>query len=92
MSVAPAHQRIADAVAREVATVSGRIVSLQVEPHDAAPQLTARLDDGTGRIDAVFMGRRAIPGIEAGAHVTLKGRVSHAEAMPRIYNPQYWLA
>ncbi|WP_084130510.1 OB-fold nucleic acid binding domain-containing protein [Demequina sp. NBRC 110055] len=92
MSVAPAHQRIADAAAREVVTVAGRIASLQVEPHDAAPKLTARLDDGSGRIDAVFMGRRAIPGIEAGAQITVSGRVSDAEATPRIYNPQYWLA
>ncbi|MFV0286477.1 MAG: OB-fold nucleic acid binding domain-containing protein [Demequina sp.] len=92
MTIAPAHQAIADATAREVVTVAGRVVALQVEPHDAAPRLTARIDDGTGRIEAVFMGRRAIPGIEAGAQVTIEGRVSDAEALPRIYNPRYWLS
>lgn len=92
MTLAPSHGRIADAHPREIATVSGRIVSLQVEPRDAAPQLTARLDDGTGRIDAVFMGRRIIPGIEAGAQVTVSGRVSDADARLRMYNPEYWLS
>ncbi|WP_084078181.1 OB-fold nucleic acid binding domain-containing protein [Demequina sp. NBRC 110057] len=92
MSVAPTAQRIADAAAREVVTLAGRVVALQVEPHDAAPQLTARIDDGTGRIDAVFMGRRVIPGIEAGVQLTIEGRISDADARPRIYNPRYWLS
>lgn len=83
--------RIENATARTLVTVKGRIVALRVEPRDAAPQLTARIDDGTGRLDAVFMGRREIPGIEAGAMVTFHGRVSDAEALPRIFNPQYTL-
>ncbi|WP_062073558.1 OB-fold nucleic acid binding domain-containing protein [Demequina sediminicola] len=76
---------------RTEATVRGRIVALRVEPRDAAPQLTARVDDGTGRADMIFMGRRDIPGIEPGAVVTFAGRVSAAEDMPRIYNPKFTL-
>lgn len=80
---------IADLHAREVVTVEGRITAITVEPKDAAPRLTARIDDGTGRVDAVFMGRRAIAGIEPGARVSLTGRLCDAEAALRLYNPRF---
>ncbi|WP_062079323.1 OB-fold nucleic acid binding domain-containing protein [Demequina globuliformis] len=82
---------ISAARARTEASVRGRIVSIRVEPRDAAPQLTARIDDGSGRLDVVFMGRREVPGIEPGAIVSVHGRVSAAEALPRIFNPEYTL-
>ena len=84
-------QSISSVRTREVATVEGRVVAITVEPRDAAPSLVARVDDGTGRIDAVFMGRRAIAGIEPGARVALAGRVCAAEAAPRLYNPRFEL-
>ena len=61
------------------------------EPFDAAPTFTVQLDDGSGRIDAVFMGRRSIPGIEPGARLTLEGTVCAAQALPRMFNPRYEL-
>lgn len=80
---------ISDLHPRDMATVEGRIVAITVVPQDSAPRLTARIDDGTGRIDAVFMGRRAIAGIEPGARVCVAGRVCEAEAAPRLYNPRF---
>ena len=80
---------IRDLHTRDVVTVEGRIIAITVEPKDAAPRLTARIDDGTGRLDAVFMGRRAIAGIEPGARVCVAGRVCAAEAAPRLYNPRF---
>ncbi|WP_061962221.1 OB-fold nucleic acid binding domain-containing protein [Demequina flava] len=82
---------ISSAAPRTIAAVRGRIVSIRIEPRDAAPQLTARIDDGTGRMDVVFMGRREIPGVEPGAMMSVEGRVSDAEDLPRIFNPQYTL-
>ena len=83
--------RIADAVPRASAQVSGRVVAVRVEPFDAAPTFTVQVDDGSGRIDAVFMGRRSIPGIEPGARLTLEGTVCAAQALPRMFNPRYEL-
>lgn len=83
--------QIADAQARSYARVEGRIVWVQVEPSDAPPQLIARIEDKTGRMDAVFQGRRAIAGIEPGRHVVLEGRVCEAIAVPLMYNPRYEL-
>lgn len=82
---------MADVEARSVARVRGRIVAIHVEPAGAAPRLTARVEDGTGRIDAVFIGRRGIDGIEPGSIVVLEGRVCIGEPVPRIYNPRYEL-
>lgn len=72
-------------------TVHGRVASVRVEPGDATPCLTARIQDDTGVIDAVFMGRREILGIEPGTVIDIEGRVSAGEAIPRIYNPSYVL-
>lgn len=82
---------IAGVVERSLARVCGRIISIQVEPKGVAPTLTVRVSDGTGRIDAVFMGRRSIPGIEPGQRIGLEGRVCAAQAAPRMFNPRYEL-
>jgi RecJ-like exonuclease len=76
---------------RSLARVRGRIVAIQVEPAGVAPSLTVRVQDETGRIDAVFMGRRSIPGIEPGKRIGLEGRVCASQAAPRMYNPRYEL-
>ncbi|WP_084073170.1 OB-fold nucleic acid binding domain-containing protein [Demequina sp. NBRC 110052] len=76
---------------RTVARVSGRIVALQVEPAGAPPAVVARVDDGTGYVHVVFMGRRHVPGVEPGRELDLEGRVCATDAEPRIYNPRYEL-
>ena len=83
---------IASARPREVATLAGRVVSIEVQPHNGAPSLTVRISDGTGVADAVFMGRREIPGVTPGAHVTVSGRVSAADTAPRLFNPRFELS
>ncbi|BDZ60882.1 hypothetical protein Lsed01_00200 [Demequina sediminis] len=83
---------IAQVRPREMARVSGRVLAVQVEPSDAPPAFTLRLDDGTGRIDAVFMGRREVPGITPGSRIALEGRVCESDSVMRLYNPRYELA
>ncbi len=78
-------------VVRAIARLRGRIVSIEVEPLDAPPQLTVRIQDSWGRLDAIFMGRRSIPGIEPGAVVAVEGRVCESESIPRLFNPKYEL-
>ncbi len=84
-------QHIRDIEPRTMVRVAGRVVAIQVEPSDAPPAFTVRLEDGTGRIEAVFMGRRAIPGIAPGSHLALEGRCCATESLPRLYNPRYEL-
>ena len=82
---------IVNAHPREVVTVGGRVVSIEVQPRNAVPVLTARVSDGTGVVDAVFFGRRDIPGITPGAHMTLSGRLSAADTAPQLFNPRFEL-
>jgi len=83
---------IAEAVPRKSAQVGGRVVAVRIEPSDAPPQFTVQIDDGTGRLDAVFLGRRSIPGIEPGARVRLEGTVCASRSLPRMFNPRYELS
>jgi len=80
-----------DLAPRTLARVTGRIVAVQVEPADAAPKVIVRVDDGTGVVHAVFMGRRQMPGIEPGRILDLEGRICETSAEPKIYNPRYEL-
>jgi RecJ-like exonuclease len=82
---------IADAAPGEVVRVIGTIGHILVEPGDAPPALTATVADDTGEIDAVFMGRRAIAGIEPGRVITVEGRVARGEGRAHIFNPWYEL-
>jgi len=82
---------IADATPGEIVRVHGTIGYIVVEPGDAPPALTATVADDTGEIDAVFMGRRAIAGIEPGRAVTIQGRVAHDDGRAHIFNPWYEL-
>ncbi len=84
-------QAIHDVHPREVARVSGRVVSIQIEPNDAPPAFTVRIDDGTGRLDAVFMGRRDVPGLEPGGRVEVEGLICDSDAFLKVYNPRYTL-
>jgi len=82
---------IANVHPREHARVEGRIVAVRVEPHGAPPQFGVQVDDGSGRIDAIFLGRRSVPGIEPGGYVAIEGTVCAAQALPRMFNPTYEL-
>jgi hypothetical protein len=82
---------IAEAKPRSTARVAGRVVAVRVESLDAPPQFAVQVDDGTGRMDAIFMGRRSVPGIEPGAHVAIEGTVCSSQSLPRMFNPRYEL-
>ncbi len=82
---------VAEIADRAVDRISGRVVAVEIEPASGPAQMTARIDDGTGRVDAVFLGRRSVPGIVPGATVTLSGRFRIDEGRTRIFNPRYEL-
>jgi hypothetical protein len=37
----------------------------------------------------VWLGRRRVPGIEAGTELRLEGMLSRSEGMPTMFNPRY---
>ncbi len=77
--------------AGSVVEVSGVISSVCLPPVHGTPTLEIDVSDDTGRLTVVWLGRRAIPGIEVGRRIVVKGRLTHGGARPVIYNPTYRL-
>jgi len=71
--------------------VAGVISSVCLHPAQRTPSLEIEVADDTGHVTVVWLGRRAIPGIEAGRRIRVCGRLTHAADHPVIYNPKYEL-
>lgn len=82
---------VGDCADRSRVTLRGTIEVLTVRPRQDVPWLEAELSDGTGKVTLIWMGRRAIPGIDAGRDLIVKGRISTADGGARMYNPDYEL-
>lgn len=80
---------IGEVQARQKVHLSGTLQALTYYPRSASPQLSALLFDGTGSIELVWMGRREIPGIEPGKHISVDGTVLSSGGRIRIMNPSY---
>lgn len=83
--------RIRDVVDRGLADVSGELRTLTLPPRGKVPALLAELYDGTGSVQLVWLGRREIRGVETGARMRVRGRVTYRRGTPTIFNPQYEL-
>src|SRR5207248_3522732 len=60
---------------RQRATVAGRVHTLRIQPRAGVASLEATIEDGTGSIVVVFLGRRSEPGIEPGVQLLVEGMV-----------------
>jgi hypothetical protein len=82
----------------------GFIESVTFLPANQSPAFTATVTDiedprdgaGTGpgqgsekRLRVVWLGRRRVPGIEAGTEVRVEGMLTQSHGMPTIFNPRY---
>ncbi len=75
----------------EPVTVTGRLRSVAFAPRDTVPTVDAELFDGSGSVHLVWLGRSRIPGIEPGAALVARGRVSDRDGVKVIFNPWYEL-
>ncbi|MCK9878065.1 OB-fold nucleic acid binding domain-containing protein [Frankia sp. AgPm24] len=76
---------------RDEICVAGTIQAVTVRAGSGAPNLEVDLYDGSGTVTLVFLGRRNIPGLRAGAPVKASGRVTLSDDRPTIFNPRYEL-
>jgi RecG-like helicase len=76
---------------RQRVTVNGRIRCVRLQPLGDAPMLVCELVDTTGGLELLFYGRRAIPGMVAGASVTASGLTQSHRGVLAIANPRYQL-
>ena len=49
------------------------------------------MEDGSGQLVVVFLGRREVPGIGVGTHLTVEGRVLVHHSRWIVLNPLYTL-
>jgi hypothetical protein len=83
---------ISSAPDRSPVRLSGTLQSVTIRPRGGVPALEAELYDGTATAYVVWLGRRRIEGIKAGASMVVEGRLSGADNGRRtIYNPSYQL-
>ncbi len=80
----------------------GYIESVTYVPADQNPAFTAILSDAEaphpgakpvhgkgGRLRVVWLGRRKVPGIDAGTEVSVEGMLTQSHGLPTIFNPRY---
>ena len=53
------------------------------------PSYRLVVDDGTGRITVVFIGRRAVPGLVDGTRCSVEGTAQRARGRLEVWNPHY---
>lgn len=82
---------IGDVHARMRARVVGTVVAVTYRAAQQHPRLLVALDDTTGRLNLVFMGRRYIAGIEPGRHLVAAGTVMRGVDGLQMMNPAYQL-
>ena len=71
--------------------IAGTVRVIRNDRIGGAPALEAELQNGPGRIDLIWLGRAAIPGIEPGSAVVAEGRVGVRRGRATMFNPRYEL-
>jgi hypothetical protein len=69
----------------------GEVRRLRVQPQAGVRTLELQLNDDSGRLIVLFMGRRSIPGVECGTKLVIEGTPVAGERGLMLYNPSYEL-
>lgn len=84
-------QTIASVSWRTRVHIAGRVRTVRVQPMPNSASFELVLEDSTGSISVVFLGRKAIAGIEVGTHISVEGTVGMHHGRLAILNPMYSL-
>jgi amino acid transporter len=76
---------------RDHVRVRGKVRSVRVAPQRDVPTLECTIDDGTGTLLAVFLGRRELAGVKVGSRIEVTGTVGVHQNRLAILNPGYRL-
>src|SRR5215211_6532715 len=76
---------------RQRVRLTGTVSAVTITPRAGHPALEVELRDGSGAVTLVWLGRRQIPGIDAGRTLKVSVRISCHEGKRLIYNPRYEL-
>jgi amino acid transporter len=82
---------IGDVAWRQLVDIAGRVRTLRVQPLAGTATLECILDDDTGTISIVFLGRSKIDGIDVGTRLRAQGVAADHRGRLAILNPTYQL-
>jgi RecG-like helicase len=88
----PGTTAIAEVQPRSVARIAGVVEGMRVHPREGMPTLEATVTDGSGRVTAVWLGRRSISGLTLGSRLILEGRLGGEASRLQMMNPTYEFA
>ena len=71
--------------------VAGEVTRVVLTPRAGVPNLEVMISDGTGKITAVFTGRRRIAGLDHGRATIFEGVAMRDRDRTIVYNPAYTL-
>lgn len=77
---------------KEQVEIKGLLISVKINPAQGTPWLEAIVDDGSGQVKLIWMGRRTIAGIVPGKEIRAWGRLVEESEKLCIYNPKYELS
>ncbi|HKF00227.1 MAG TPA: hypothetical protein VKG45_15005 [Actinomycetes bacterium] len=87
----PQVQPISEARPRIRGRFAGEVRRIRIQPRAAVSTLELVVSDGSGRLIALFMGRRSIPGVDCGSRILIEGTPADGERGLTLYNPAYEL-
>ncbi len=82
---------VAEAPDRQIVELCGSLRTVTLRPRGGVPALEAELDDGSGVLTIVWLGRRRIAGINPGQSMRVGGRIGIHDGVRVMYNPRYEL-
>jgi hypothetical protein len=82
---------IATVTWRQRVRIEGRVRTVRVQPLGGTSTLECVLQDDSGAMSLVFLGRSKIAGIEVGSHVRAEGVAGEHRGRLAILNPAYRL-
>lgn len=85
----PVAHRASDARPRRRVVITGVVTRTWLRSIGGASSLCCSLDDGTGSVDLLFLGRPSVPGIDAGVRCSVRGTAQDAAGRLEVWNPEF---
>ena len=91
VATAPGITPIGEVQWRQRVTIEGQVQTLRVKPSAGSSMVEAVVEDATGAMSIVFVGRKSIAGLEVGTRIRAAGTAGEHRGRLAIVNPVYSL-
>lgn len=81
--------KVSEAGPRVRLVATGNICGFSLIDIGGSRSASYRLDDGTGQVDLVFLGRPRVAGLSCGTRLTIEGTCRMEQGKLTVWNPLY---